>query len=359
MKKVVRLTESDLENIVSKVIAETLNEVKIKGRKNKFYLLAPEDPEYKNYLRNQLKNNKNQETPEDFFAEMMGKSNYRKAFVEMDQLMDETSKKVFSTMPFSFQAYCAFFYMRKIDELRKQFITADNPTTMKQMDPTPGMVQEPGFEFTSSGVQFRDQFEFNEAVLSNEFKNYINGLAQKAGEALKLTPNSIGLGELKTINVTASSSRIPNGVSKVTFPGETPTFCQLTEARAKAVEQYVLKAFGAVNIKPGPDFKVNINTEGSNKDCTSGPEWKQGMEKEPYKKFQRADIGFSYAIRTQTPPDKDGDIPDTYPVQTFAVTMGGKQRKRGKTTIIWPKIDLSFGGSGTSKQVTLGCKERR
>ena len=363
MKKVVRLTESDLENIISKVIAERLNEAQVlKDGKNRFYLLTPEDEDYKKWLKNSLDNrtaeDKRANDPDSYFADKMSKGSNLTAMREMYGLMDETSKNVFDSMPESFKAYCLYFYKRRVDELKKQFITADNPTTMKQMDPTPGKIQEPGFEFISNDANFRDQFEYNEAVLSNEFKNYINGLAQKAGEALKLTPGSLGVGELKSMNVTASSSRIPNTTSKVTFPGKIPKFCELTQARAKAVEQYVLKAFAAVNIKPGPDFKVSLNTEGTNKDepCTSGPKW-DGTEagKAALKKYQRADIAFSYAIRTET-PGGDENIPDTYEVQTFAVTMGGKQRKkRIPRKIEWPKIDLQFKGGGNFKAVSIGC----
>lgn len=36
MKKVIRLTEADIENIVRKVIATQLNEVQIKGTKTNF-----------------------------------------------------------------------------------------------------------------------------------------------------------------------------------------------------------------------------------------------------------------------------------------------------------------------------------
>ena len=359
MKKVIRLTESDIENIVRKVIATQLNEVQIKGTKNKFYMLTPEDEDYKKWVQDRLDGrtqaDKQMDDSEAYFADWVNKGNRYTALTEMYKLMDETSSKIFDSMPESFKAYCVAFYMGKVDELRKQFITADNPTSSQQ---TPGgsEIQEPGYTFSSETAKFNDQFEFNEAVLSNEFKSYINEVVTQAGEALKTAPGTTGNGELKSITVKASSSKIPNTESKVTFPGKVPTFCELTEARAKAVEQYVIKAFESVNIKPSSDIKVNISTKGDNGDCTSGPDWKQGQDKEPYKKYQRADIGFTYAIRTSVSPEEEGTEPESIEVQTYVVTMGGRKRKpRVPREPRWPNINLRISGGGSFTPTPVLC----
>jgi hypothetical protein len=191
-----------------------------------------------------------------------------------------------------------------------------------------------------------DQFAFNEAVLSNSFKSYINDVVAQAKLAIENTPGTRGVGELMSMTINASSSQIPNGVSKVTFPGKKPTFCELTEARAEAVKNYVIKAFESINVKPSSTFKLNVNTKGGNGDCTSGPKW-DGTEagKEPLKKFQRADIGFDYAIRTDSPKTTlpEDDITE---VQTYMVTMGGRTRRKLKLEIRWPNIELKVGGGG-------------
>ena len=350
MKKVVRLTESDLEKVVRKIVEARLNEFRIAGGQNKFYVLTPDDENYKKWVQDRLdgRDQKNKSVDADaYFADWVNQGNRATAMKEMYSRMDQTSAKVFDSMPESFKAYCVSFYMSNIDELRKQFIVADNPTTIKQ-GATPGKVEEPGYSFSSANAQMGDQFAFNEAVLSNSFKSYINDVVAQAKLAIENTPGTRGVGELMSMTINASSSQIPNGVSKVTFPGKKPTFCQLTEARAEAVKNYVIKAFESINVKPSSTFKLNVNTKGTNDDdCTSGPKW-DGTEagKEPLKKFQRADIGFDYAIRTQTEPGgKEGES-QNLEVQTYMVTMGGRTRRKLKLEIRWPNIELKVGGGG-------------
>lgn len=352
MKKVVRLNESDLEKVIRKLVEARLNEFRIIGGKNKFYVLTPEDKQYKKWVQERLdgRDQKNKSIDTDaYFADWVNKGNRYTALIEMYKLMDETSSKVFDSMPESFKAYCVSFYSGRVDELRKQFIVADNPTTSKE-NQTPGKVTEPGYSFTSANANMGDQFAFNEAVLSNSFKSYINDVVAQAKLAIENTPNSRGVGELMSMTINASSSQIPNGVSKVTFPGKKPTFCELTEARAEAVKNYVLKSFESINVKPSSTFKLNINTKGGNSEpkCTSGPKW-DGTEagKEPLKKFQRADIGFDYAIRTQNEPDgKEGEL-SGLEVQSYMVTMGGRTRRKLKLDISFPNIDLKVGGGGS------------
>jgi hypothetical protein len=348
MKKVVRLTESDLEKVVRKIVEARLNEFRIAGGQNKFYVLTPDDENYKKWVEERLAGRTQKDKSVDadaYFADWVNQGNRATAMKEMYSRMDQTSAKVFDSMPESFKAYCVSFYMSKIDELRKQFIVADNPTTIKQ-GATPGKVEEPGYSFSSANAQMGDQFAFNEAVLSNSFKSYINDVVAQAKLAIENTPNTRGVGELMSMTINASSSQIPNGVSKVTFPGKKPTFCELTEARAEAVKNYVIKAFESINVKPSSTFKLNVNTKGGNGDCTSGPKW-DGTEagKEPLKKFQRADIGFDYAIRTDSTKTSlpEDDITE---VQTYMVTMGGRTRRKLKLEIRWPNIELKVGGGG-------------
>lgn len=350
MKNVVRLTESDLEKVIRKLVEARLNEFRIAGGQNKFYVLTPEDENYKKWeqkiLDGREQKNKSLDT-NTYFADWVNQGNRKEALLEMYKRMDETSAKVFDSMPESFKAYCVSFYMSKIDELRKQFIVADNPSTSKENE-TPGKVTEPGFSFTSANANMGDQFAFNEAVLSNSFKSYINDVVAQAKLAIENTPDSLGVGELMSMTINASSSQIPNGISKVTFPGKKPTFCELTEARSEAVKNYVLKSFESINVKPSSTFKLNINTKGGNGDCTSGPKW-DGTEagKEPLKKFQRADIGFDYAIRTQNEPGgKEGEL-SGLDVQSYMVTMGGRTRRKLKLDISFPNIDLKVGGGGS------------
>lgn len=350
MKKVVRLNESDLEKVIRKLVEARLNEFRITGGQNKFYVLTPEDEKYKKWVQDRLdgRSQKNKSIDADaYFADWVNKGIRREALLEMYKRMDETSAKVFDSMPESFKAYCVNFYMSRIDELRKQFIVADNPTTSKENE-TPGKVTEPGFNFSSANANMGDQFAFNEAVLSNSFKSYINDVVAQAKLAIENTPNSRGVGELMSMTINASSSQIPNGVSKVTFPGKKPTFCELTEARAEAVKNYVLKSFESINVKPSSTFKLNINTKGGNGDCTSGPKW-DGTEagKEPLKKFQRADIGFDYAIRTQNDlGGKEGEL-SGLEVQSYMVTMGGRTRRKLNLDISFPNIDFKVGGGGS------------
>ena len=360
-KKVIRLTEADIEKIVDRIIGQELNEIRIKGKaREKFYLLTPQDSEYKEFVEKQatLRTGENKDKDiEEYLQYKMSRGNNKSKRDEMMELMDEESINIFNSMPASFQYYCVAFYNRKVDELRKQFITAENTLSIKEVE-TPGKVEEPGLKFSSLSADLKNQFEYNEAVLTNEFKSYINDVVKKAGESIKVTPNSRGVGELKSMTVIASSSTIPNLESKVTFPGKVPTFCELSEARAQAVKDYVMEAFASVNIKPSSDFQLNINTTNAPQydnwnsgdyECTRGPIWKKGDDKKSLQKFQRADIGFTFAVRTELDPPMIEPEVDTFEVESFAVTMGGRKRRPRKTrkSFDWRGFDFRIQGGGS------------
>ena len=76
MKKVIRLNESDLEKVIRKLVEARLNEFRIVGGKNKFYVLTPEDEKYKKWEQKILdgREQKNKSIDADaYFADWVNK----------------------------------------------------------------------------------------------------------------------------------------------------------------------------------------------------------------------------------------------------------------------------------------------
>ena len=105
MKKVVRLNESDLEKVIRKLVEARLNEFRITGGQNKFYVLTPEDEKYKKWVQDRLDQRSQKDKSIDadaYFADWVNQGNRRESLLEMYKRMDETSAKVFDSMPESF-----------------------------------------------------------------------------------------------------------------------------------------------------------------------------------------------------------------------------------------------------------------
>jgi len=312
---------------------------------------------------------------------------------DMKKMMDEKSLQVFEKMENEnrkFYYYVIIQYMganqRGSTNPRaegifdrggikdKKIIVDDSATIQEEITPPEGgkasePVMEQGYSMiTPPEVQQPTLFQYNEAVMTPEFIQYINetifgGIDQaikKMSEELVKEgrkPADVWVNKLK---ITSSSSTIPNGKSEKTFPGKIPTFKELSDERAKVVYNYLVEGLKQRNAVINPEG-IEINSEGTNAGKqitvksgnqtlkldgtgTSGPEY-NGQNREELKKYQRVDLTFDFAVKATTPPKSDPIESDPIPPQfiptsqtDFVVRFSATGRKKLKVRI--PQITL-------------------
>jgi hypothetical protein len=291
--------------------------------------------------------------------------------------------------------YSGLFGSKRSTIKDKNIIVDDSVTIQEEITPpteggkVSGPVMEQGYTIiTPPTVQQPTLFEFNEAVMTPEFIQYINqtifggideAIKKMSEELVKegRKPAEVWVNKLK---ITSSSSTIPNGVSKKTFKGKIPTFKELSDARAKVVYDYIVEGLKQRNGVINPEG-IEIDSQGTNAGKqisvksgnqtltldgtgTSGPEY-NGQNKDELKKYQRVDLTFDFAVKGTTPPPQSDPV-KTEPIpeelvpisQTdFIVRFSATGRKRLKVKIRLPQItlpDISLRGLFVRKGV-LPC----
>jgi hypothetical protein len=333
---------------------------------------------------------------------------------DMKKMMDEKSLQVFEEMKNEnpkFYYYVIILYMGPNQRgtkdpraegifdrggIKDKKIVVDNSVSIKENNtsgkegevPTIPIVEQ-GYEmFTPPTIQQPMQFQFNEAIMTPEFIKYIDdnifgaideGIRNMSEAIQKEGRNPVDV-YVDKIKINASSSTIPNGVSKRTFPGKIPTFKELSDARAKVVYDYLVQGLQKRNAYINPEGIV-IDSNGTNagKEITvksgdktlkldgtgtSGPEY-NGQNKKELEKNQRVDLSFGYAVRGTTPPlsgtIEPNDVPPSLIPETvndFIVRFGGEGRK--SLTFRIPKISIPIFSKGGyyNKGVKLSCPPR-
>lgn len=344
----------------------------------------------------------------------MGKKEFTQAVTQMKGMMDETSLQVFEKLKTENPKFYLYVISRYMGPKQKGYkdprgkgvfdtmyysqsqvkdkkIIVDNSTTIQEeIRPSEGgkvgsSVMEQGYTMiTPPAVQQPMQFEFNEAVMTPEFIQYINeNIFGGIDEAIKKMseelvkegrkPADVWVNKLK---ITSSSSTIPNGVSKKTFPGKVPTFKELSDARAKVVYDYIVEGLkqrnGVINPQgieidsKGTNAGKQITVKSGNQTLkldgtgTSGPEY-NGQNKDELKKYQRVDLTFDFAVKGSTPPKSEPDASDPIPTQfvpksqtDFMVRFSATGRRKLKVKFRLPQITLpnislkGLFGKGTS-----------
>lgn len=315
---------------------------------------------------------------------------FKKALNEMQRKMDEKSLEVFNTMAIENPIFYLFIFhvfmgprnrgVSKRDTFgdnlfdegrlgtKKQKIVVDNSTTIQEeLQPSEETQSkdsgvEQGYEMiTPPTIEQPVQFDYNEAVMTPAFIEYINKtIFGGIDEAIKVMsdtmikngrkPAGVWVNKLK---INASSSTIPNGVSKITFPGKVPTFQELSDARAKVVYNYLIEGLKNRNATINPEG-VEINTKGTNTGKqitvksgnqtlkldgtgTSGPEYK-GQNKDEFKKYQRVDLTFEFAVKGETPPKSEPQDSDEIPPQLVPTSQTDfmvRFTARGRKKYLW------------------------
>jgi hypothetical protein len=399
--RILSLHESATKNFY--LVSEQL--VSVKQNRGVDKVISSRDPEIEQYLS---------QIDVKEYSRLIGiQSNaFKEGLDEMKGLMDELSLQVFEKMRVDnpkFYLYAISTYLGParipgrygvgvFDEkkLKNKKIVVDNSVSIESNKtsgkvgevPTVPIVEQ-GYEMiTPPTVQQPMQFEFNEAIMTPEFMKYIDeNIFGAIDEGIKNMTEEIQKEGRKAVDVyvdkimlKSSSSTIPNGVSKRTFPGKVPTFKELSDERAKVVYNYLVQGLQKRNAYINPEgIAIDSNGTNAGKEITvksgdktlkldgtgtSGAEY-NGQNKQELIKNQRVELTFSYAVRGTTPPIQDtaetDDIPPALVPETandFIVRFGGEGRKA--LTFRIPKINIPIFSKGGyyNKGVKLSCPPR-
>lgn len=342
MKRIV-FTESQMKMVLDDLISEQIGFEKQSDINN---IISTKDPRHTKYFVGKKvgdmarraglvwDNKTNQPKPDEkadrYFNQTVSK---------MKSMMDETSAQIFDSMltknP-NFYYYVVSAMNNGVfgTQTKNKKIVVDNQTTIKQEMVSPGQEGkeielpnvEQGYEmFTPPAIEQPMQFQFNEAVMTPQFIQYINEtIFGGIDEAIKNMTDELQKDGRTAVDVyvnklqiNSSCSTIPNGTSKKTFPGKVPTFKELSDARAKVVSDYLMDGLTKRKAKFNQSGIV-INSDGTNAGKmitiksgdrmievdgtgTSGEAY-VGQDKQDLVKNQRVDMTFAFAVRGSNPP---------------------------------------------------------
>ncbi len=396
------LTETQMKVVLDKIIEE---QVGFEKQDDINVIVSTKDPKHTRYFVGkplgqlvrsaglQWNNKTNAIVPNENLDK-----DFEKTVQKMKSLMDETSAQIFDNMKEknpNFYYYLVAYYKRGplLGQVKDRKIVVDNQTSIKQemIDPgTPGgEVEVPSVEqgyqiFNPPQVEQPMQFQFNEAVMTPQFIQYIRenilgpldeGIQNMTANLQKDGRSAVDVWVDKLV-IKSSCSTIPNGKSVKTFPGKVPTFKELSEARANAVYKFITDELnkrkakynqsGIVIDSNGTNAGQQIQVKSGNNMITvdgtgTSGEAYVGQDKKDLIKYQRVDFVIDYAVRGTTPPQsktvKVDPIPPQYaPVEVtdFMVrfTATGRNifkfRPNLNIRITLPKLRLGFGGTPKS-----------
>jgi len=399
-KKIIKLTEADLEKIVLRIVNE---QISIDKNRDVEKTVTTDDAAYKNFVAKTIPSKKRQieslqkrydfgDTLSDlnialYAAGLYGrnlvsgafvdgkrkqelvlneKSSKFKTFEQLQSYMDTESKAVFNEikekLP-SFYAYVAFksnSLMLALDNAKRKTRTVTVLKAGEKNVEKPKAVEMPTIEFTDAGIPFDSKFESCSPKLKADYVNTFNesfakGLAQALETTRSANDNSQvsfpGAFYIKSVKVLASSSRVPH--TKNCDPkyyinndgNDEQGFLNLSQDRANAIKNLVVNY-----IKNNPN---TIKTAGQSIfDMTevigaTGPEWdpKKGANHQDYRNNQQAKVIITFMVMPKIETDKEVV---QAPQKGYLVTVAGE----GRTTINFkfPKIKFPTirlgGGTG-------------
>jgi len=361
MKKFI-FTESQMRLVLNDLINEQIGIEKQRDINN---VISTKDPKHTRYFEGKnvgdmarraglVWNNKTNQPSTDDNAN----KEFNRTVSKMKSMMDETSAQIFDSM-LTKNPNFYYYVVSAIDkgvfgtQTKNKKIVVDNQTTIKQEMVNPGQEGkevelpnvEQGYEmFTPPTVEQPMQFQFNEARMTPEFIQYINeNIFGGIDEAIKNMTEQLEKNGRNAVDVyvnklqiTSSCSTIPNGTSKITFPGKVPTFKELSDARAKVVYDFLVQgltkrkanfnssgivinsngtnAGKMITIKSG-DRMIEVDGTG-----TSGEAY-VGQDKQELIKNQRVDMSFAFAVRGTNPPKSEKVTIDPIPPQFAPVEV--------------------------------------
>jgi hypothetical protein len=402
MKKVVRLTESDLEKIVRKVISEQLSAGVTKGPDFSSRTYDSNNPGFEKFLNSikaKLQSLSNLNYTEGkkpqydaVVRDAAGLSTLtfdknKKEWVESDKegglqtfkqreeqlmkFMDDVSKQVGERSKKNNYPFWVWAVTKHGGELLNGLQGKKNPTivmddleSIKQVPMPQPKVEVPSMVVNDKQIPVDAKFMIGSPVLDDSYQKelptFLKQSFTKAVEDYRNLYKELqfaGQIYVSGIKVTSSSSRIPQDNMKNeryrTGPNGTPDgYKNLSQDRGKALLNSLLQF-----IKSDSSIITDVNTKisevdflGDNGDGTSGPEYDKAKGNDFYKQYQQAYITLEFAAIPTIPPPPQ---PQIKTVTDYSIRASGEGRKHLYIDLNLPDIKLpSFKIGGVITQGT-------
>jgi hypothetical protein len=391
MKKVIRLTESDLEQIVTRVIKEQisagtytkpsyesrvydtnnpgfgkfLNSIKadLQNKQQNYKVAGGKTPEYNAMVRDVagLSTLTFDKTKKEWVETPgYGMSTFQEREKQILKYMDDVSKAVAERAKEKSYPFYVWVMTKKVGELLNGLQGKKNPTivmddieSVKKVPMPQPKVSIPSMLVDDKKIPLNSKFKIGSPLLEESYKNdfpsFIQQAFAKAVEEYKSGYKDLefpGAVYVSGIKVTSSSSTIPHGKNMPeryqNAEGSTEGFKNLSEDRGKALLNFILQFIKSdKNIVTDNNTRVSeIDFLGENGDGTSGPKWNSDAYKAnptQYTENQKAFVTLEFAAIPKPP------IPEPVPdlqINDFSIRASGEGRKGFFIDLDLPEINL-------------------
>lgn len=391
MKKVIRLTESDLEKIVRIVVSEQisagtytkpsyesrvydtnnpgfgkfLNSIKadLQNKQQNYKVAGGKTPEYNAMVRDAaglstltFDKTKNEwvETPSNRM------STFQEREKQILKYMDDVSKSVAERAKEKSYPFYVWVMTQKVGELLNGLQGKKNPTivmddieSVKKVPMPQPKVPMPSMLVDDKQIPLNSKFKIGSPILEESYKNdfptFIQQAFAKAVEEYRSGYKDLefpGAVYVSGIKVTSSSSTIPHGKNMPeryqNAEGSTEGFKNLSEDRGKALLNFILQFMESdKNIVTDNNTRVSeIDFLGENGDGTSGPKWNSEAYKAnptQYTENQKAFVTLEFAAIPKPPMPP---APVFKEINDFSIRASGEGRKGFFIDLDLPKINL-------------------
>lgn len=391
MKKVIRLTESDLEKIVRIVVSEQisagtytkpsyesrvydtnnpgfgkfLNSIKadLQNKQQNYKVAGGKTPEYNAMVRDAaglstltFDKTKNEwvETPSNRM------STFQEREKQILKYMDDVSKSVAERAKEKSYPFYVWVMTQKVGELLNGLQGKKNPTivmddieSVKKVPMPQPKVPMPSMLVDDKQIPLNSKFKIGSPILEESYKNdfptFIQQAFAKAVEEYRSGYKDLefpGAVYVSGIKVTSSSSTIPHGKNMPeryqNAEGSTEGFKNLSEDRGKALLNFILQFMESdKNIVTDNNTRVSeIDFLGENGDGTSGPKWNSEAYKAnptQYTENQKAFVTLEFAAIPKPPMPPP---PVFKEINDFSIRASGEGRKGFFIDLDLPKINL-------------------
>jgi len=310
MKKVIRLTEADLQKLVEKVLKEHDGEVSEQLRRTgtKTIPILKAKTKEKKVLN---KANIQPTTPQDQWESYVNGPDAQ----TMVSLMTPASVNIWEKikqeqLPLAVASLESFNDTYSESKWNKVYCTKAG--TEKEVVPQePKVYPSVPMTFPANSAPSSDFFVDNYYATTQLFKDQfkadvVDPVAQQAA-AIPTPADGKPKMYLKSLSIATSCSRIPNTKSP---DGKTYTFEQLAKLRNDEALKYIKEQLSALGVYIDSNSVITQNSAGQNGDGTSGPDWKPGADRAQYEQYKYlvANIDIILNIPTGESQEQGEDI---------------------------------------------------
>ena len=329
MRKVVKISESDLENMVRKVLEEQeYNEQLRRAGTKRVQIIKSKTKEKKTLRQEKVTPELSKEQWEEYIN---GPESDK-----MVSLMTKTSRKRWEEIKKN-QIDLAVSTIESFNESYPEskwnkVICSNAGERTEKVPVEPKVYPSLPMVFPANSSPSSDFFVDNYYETTPYFKEqFKEDVIDPIKTQLESTRSVEGIPKmyLKKLNVDTSASRIPNTQSP---DGKTYTFKELSKLRNDSALKYIKSQLDALGVLIDSNTVITQNYKGQNGDGTSGPEWKKGSDKSKYEPYKYLNVDIQVVVNQTPLPGEDGGE-ETLTTKLYKVTF---MRKTKGTSIKIP-----------------------